>query len=81
MNSLNIKIPGYDFYKTDAEYSGRVENDKDINVYYKKVKEEKPTVVDVPDTYFSVKLISIFGGLILLIIAGLIIRKETAKKN
>ena len=81
LNSLNIKIPGYDFYKTDAEYSGRVEDDKDINVYYKKVKEEKPTVVDVPDTYFSVKLISIFGGLILLIIAGLIIRKETAKKN
>ena len=81
LNSLNIKIPGYDFYKTDAEYSGRVEDDKDINVYYKKVKEEKPTVVDVPDTYFSVKIISIFGGLVLLIIAGLIVRKETAKKN
>ena len=80
LNSLNKKIPGYDFYKTDAEYSGRVEDDKDINVYYKKAKKEKPTVVDVPDTYFSVKIISIFGGLVLLIIAGLIVRKEMSKK-
>ena len=80
LNSLNTKISGYDFYKTDAEYSGIVENNKDINVYYKKTEEDKTTVVDVPDTYSSIKLITIFIGILLLIISRLIIKKEKFKK-